>query len=258
MSEGLSFQLRRAGLSYGKRGAALEGADLNVEAGERLALLGPSGAGKTTLLELLGARRLASSGEVLVDGRPMGNLSPKKLRALRARIGFVHQDHRLIPNLRVSHNVLAGRLGRESFPASLRRMLYPPRRELEEVLGILDRVGIGDRIFERSDRLSGGERQRVAIARALYQMPGALLADEPVASVDPARARDAVALLTRLAEEDGLTLVLSLHNLELAREFFPRLIGLRKGRILFDGPASELSDEDFRELYSLEDVSRGA
>ncbi len=258
MSEGLSFELRRAGLSYGKRGSALIDADLTVMAGERLALLGPSGAGKTTLLELLGARRLASSGEVHMDGQPMGNLSPQKLRALRARIGFVHQDHRLIPNLRVSHNVLAGRLGRESFPASLRRMLLPPRKDLEEVLGILDRVGIGDRIFERSDRLSGGERQRVAIARALYQMPGALLADEPVASVDPARARDAVALLTRLAEEDGLTLVLSLHNLELAREFFPRLIGLRKGRILFDGPASELSDEDFRELYSLEDATLGA
>lgn len=255
MSSGLSFFAQQVRVDYGSQ-FALKDLSLEIKAGECLALLGPSGAGKSTLLNLLGARRFASAGEVSAGGEALDTLGPKEIQRLRSRIGFIEQDHRLVPNLRVSQNVLAGQLGQLSFPASLRRMLRPPKRELEEVLKILDRVGVGEKIFTRTDRLSGGERQRVAIARALYQDPGALLADEPVASVDPARARDTIELLTRLAAEDGLTLIVSLHNLELAREFFPRLVGIRQGRIVFDQSSSALSDSDFHALYNLKEASR--
>jgi phosphonate transport system ATP-binding protein len=129
----------------------------------------------------------------------------------------------------VLQNVIAGRLGRRGSLGALRDLLRPSRSDTREIHRILERVGIGERLYERTDRLSGGEQQRVAIARALFQQPAALLADEPVSSVDPARARDTVSLLAELSAERDLTLCMSLHNLDLAREFFPRLVGLRRG-----------------------------
>jgi phosphonate transport system ATP-binding protein len=168
-------------------------------------------------------------------------------------VGFVHQHHGLVPNVRVVQNVLAGRLGRQGVLRSLVGLAWPRRAEVREVHSLLERVGIGDKLFERTDSLSGGERQRVAVARALYQQPAALLADEPVASVDPARARAMIALLSGLASERGLTLVVSLHDLALARAHFSRLVGLRSGRVVFDRPAAELGDADFEALYALDD-----
>jgi phosphonate transport system ATP-binding protein len=231
---------------------ALDGISLSVAAGERVGFVGPSGAGKTTLLRLLNGSVRPSAGKATVLGHDVAALSPGELRRLRARIGFVHQDLSLVPNQQVIRNVLAGRLGRRSFPGAVRMMLFPTRGEAVDVHRILERVGVQEKLYERTDRLSGGQRQRVAIARALYQEPAALLADEPVSSVDPARARDTVDLLTSISREGGLTLCMSLHNLELARAFFPRLVGMRKGRIVFDRPADELSEGDFRELYRLD------
>ena len=186
-----------------------------------------------------------------MHGKTFASLSQKALRKLRSRIGFVHQDHALVPNLRVSQNVLLGRLGHQSFLSSLGCFLRPDREQLSCVHLLLEQVGIPEKIFERTDRLSGGQQQRVAIARALIQDPVALLADEPVSSVDPARARNAVALLSRICHENGITLVTSLHNLELAREYFPRLVGLRGGRVLFDRPSQEIGEEEFSDLYHL-------
>ncbi|MEM8884151.1 MAG: ATP-binding cassette domain-containing protein [Planctomycetota bacterium] len=148
-------------------------------------------------------------------------------------------------------NVLAGRLGRWSFLRSIREVYWPRRTEVERVHELLDRTGIPEKLYQRVDSLSGGQQQRVALARALYQQPDALLADEPVSSVDPARARDTVALLNGIAAEEKLTLCVSLHNLELAREFFPRLVGMRNGKVVFDSPADALHDEDFTRLYDL-------
>ena len=167
-------------------------------------------------------------------------------------MGFIHQHLGLVPNVRVVKNVLAGRLGRQSFLASLRTMLFPPREFVLQAHEILERVGIGEKLYERTDRLSGGQQQRVAVARALFQDPGALLADEPVSSVDPARARDLIALLRSVAQERGLTLCASLHDVALAREFFPRLVGLRRGVVQFDRPPDELPQRVFDELYDLE------
>jgi len=237
--------------------AAVDGVELAIAAGEAVGIVGPSGAGKTTLLALLAGSMSPSSGEVAVDGRPLAGLSARELRGVRARMGFVHQDLALVPNLRVFQNVLAGSLGRRSFFSSLRAMLRPARAELEEALALLERVGIGDKLFQRTDRLSGGERQRVAIARALFQEPAALFADEPVSSVDPARARDTLELLTGISRERGLTLVVSLHDPGLAREFLPRLVGLREGRVLFDRRTDELRDEHMDELYRLREAGRG-
>ena len=246
----LGFRVDSVELRFGAL-TALADVSLSVAAGEHVALIGPSGAGKTTLLRLLNGSVRADRGQVAVGERPLADLTAPDLRALRAQVAVVHQDLRLVPNLRASQNVLGGGLGRQGFWSSLRTLVRPSRRELEAAHAILERVGVGEALFQRVDRLSGGQQQRVAIARALYQRPRLLLADEPVASVDPARARDVVELLVRLAAEDGVTLVMSLHNLELAREFFPRVVGLRAGRVVLDAHPGAVAADRFRELYHL-------
>jgi phosphonate transport system ATP-binding protein len=254
-----SYSLRDVSVRYNGT-AALDRLDLDIAPGEAVGIVGPSGAGKTTLLRLLNATIRPTSGSVSESGEDYTHLSSAELRRVRARIGFVHQDLSLVPNLRVLHNVLAGRLGRLGFWRSLGGMLRPGRDAVRRVHEILERVGIPEKLYERTVSLSGGQRQRVAVARALYQEPEALLADEPVSSVDPARARDTVELLSRICREEGLTLCVSLHNLELAREFFPRLVGLRRGRIAFDRATAELQDGHFEALYDLEEpeLLRGA
>ncbi len=227
---------------------------LSIAAGSSTALVGPSGAGKTTLLRLLNALVRPDDGVVAAGGRDLSRLTPSELRELRSRIGFVHQDLALVPNLRVAQNVVSGRLGRRGFLGALRTLVRPSRADLEQSAALLARVGIGEKLFQRTDTLSGGQRQRVAIARALFQEPAAHLCDEPVSSVDPARARDTVRLLTELARERGLTLIVSLHDVGLAREFFPRLVGLRGGTVRFDRSASELRDGELRELYRLDEA----
>ncbi|MEM7264140.1 MAG: phosphonate ABC transporter ATP-binding protein [Planctomycetota bacterium] len=232
---------------------AIDNVSVRVEAGSRVGLVGPSGAGKTSLLRLLNGTIRPTSGAVRVGEATLSDLSAQELREIRERIGFIHQDLGLVRNIRAIQNVLAGRLGRRTFLGALRSFLFPNRTESREVFALLDRVGIADKIYERTDHLSGGEQQRVAVARALYQEPIAILADEPVASVDPARARDLVTLLRDISKERGLTLVMSLHNLELAKEFFPRLIGLRNGRVAFDAPTESITPEQVAELYTLEE-----
>jgi phosphonate transport system ATP-binding protein len=246
-----SFEIDAATVRY-RSVAALLDVRLSIAPGERVALVGPSGSGKTTLLRLLNGMVRPGSGRVLVDGRSLGALPGRALRRVRSRIGFIPQDLGLVPNLRVAQNVISGRLGSLSFLGSLRAMLRPTRADLERAHAILECVGIPEKLFERTDRLSGGQQQRVAIARSLMQDPSALLADEPVSAVDPARAHDTVGLLGDVSRERGLTLVMSLHNLDLAREFFPRLVGLRHGRVVLDRRTDEIGDDEFRELYRLD------
>lgn len=255
-ARGTRFALEGVSLQY--RGtAALAEVRLEIEPGESVAFVGPSGAGKTSLLHLLNGTRRPTAGRVLVDGRSLAELSPREMQRMRSRIGFIHQDLSLVANLRVAQNVLAGRLGQLGLLGSLRAMVAPGQAALDEVHALLDRVGIESKLFQRTDRLSGGEQQRVAMARALYQRPAALIADEPVSSVDPARGRDGVDLLTRISREERLTLCVSLHSIELAREFFPRLIGMRDGRIVFDRPSAQVRDEDLRALYDLSVTANG-
>lgn len=251
MVAGTRFELDGVSLALDDA-RVLEAVSFTVEPGECVALVGPSGAGKTSLLRLLSTEYQPTVGSARVDGVDVAGLADRDLRAVRARCGFVHQDLALVPELRALQNVLAGRLGSQGTLAGLRSLFWPRRAEVRDVHAILERVGIGELLYRPTARLSGGERQRVAIARSLYQAPRALLADEPIAAVDPARARATIELFLELARERGLTLIVSLHDLDLALEFFPRLIGLRDGAIVFDLETDAIDPERVAELYRLE------
>ena len=225
-----------------------------VEAGETVALVGPSGSGKTSLLRLMGGMLVAEEGTVSRLGRRLDSLSPAARRGAQAEVGFIYQDHQLVSTYRVLQNVLTGAVGRQSFGSALRSVWLPSKAEEQVAHALLERVGIGEKLFAWTSTLSGGQRQRVAMARALYQRPRVMLADEPVASVDPARAAALIQLLVRLAKEDGLALVVSLHSEDLARQHFDRVIGLKGGRVVFDAAPDALNDDAFAALYALERV----
>lgn len=245
------FRLRSVTVELGGR-AVLRDLDLSVSAGEVVGVVGPSGAGKTTLLRLLNGTVRPTRGTVEVQGADLAGLSAPALRRARAAVGFCHQDPSLLPNLRVSRNVIAGRLGRGGLLPALRSMLFPSALEVERAHALLELVGVEDKLFQRTDTLSGGQLRRVALARALYQEPAALVLDEPVASVDPTRARALIELVLRVASDQGLALIASLHDLPLAREFFPRLVGVRGGRVLFDRPSEEVTQSELAALYRIE------
>ncbi|NQY90282.1 MAG: ATP-binding cassette domain-containing protein [Deltaproteobacteria bacterium] len=225
---------------------------LAVAPGECVAVVGPSGAGKTTLLRSCNGTVPAAAGGVAINGRLLSDMGERELRRTRSELAFIPQDLALVPELRVVANVLAGGFGRGGLLTALRALLKPRRADTQRAFELLQRVGVGDKLYQRSDKLSGGEQQRVAVARALFGGPRVLLADEPVASVDPERARDTLALLLELAREQGFALLVSLHNLELARGLFGRLLGLRRGRLLFDCAPAELGDYELEALYALD------
>ncbi|MDA1096178.1 MAG: ATP-binding cassette domain-containing protein [Chloroflexi bacterium] len=232
---------------------ALAPLSLEISHEERVAVLGPSGSGKTTLLHLLGGVVQPSSGHVFIDGHRMSSLDHG--RDLAELVGIIHQQFDLVPHLTVVHNVLAGRLGQWGLFHSLISLLSPRDRHL--AVAALRRVGIEDKLNERTSHLSGGEQQRVAIARVLVQAPRAILADEPVASLDPARAADLIRLLAEVSQESGRTLVASLHAIELARPYFTRAIGMRAGVKEFDLPIEQVTDPLLNALYDLEGVGDG-
>jgi len=212
--------------------AALDGVSMQIAAGETVALVGPSGSGKTTLLRTINALVPITSGSVAVDGTPIQSLRGAALRRMRTRLAFIAQHHDLVDRLRVHQNVMAGALGRWSALRALRYLAIPLASELEEARTALARVGIPEKIRAKTSQLSGGERQRVAIARALVQRPEAILADEPVASLDAELATQIIELLTALARESGLAMVCSLHQLSLAERHFDRIVRLERGRLL--------------------------
>jgi phosphonate transport system ATP-binding protein len=226
---------------------ALREVNLTVRSGERVALLGPSGAGKSTLLGLLDGTVEATSGDVVVLGERPARLTPRARRRLRSRVGTVHQRLELVGQLRVVHNVNAGRLGRWSLPRAAWSLVRP--QGLPEVLAALDRVGLAERVFDRTDELSGGQQQRVALARVEVQDPDLVLADEPVSSLDPALAARVLDLLTAVSA--GRSLVASLHDPALAAHRFDRLVGLRDGRVVFDLPPPAVHEALLDDLYSL-------
>ena len=238
----MTFDVSGVEVRRGDR-VVLKDIDLQVARGEAVALVGPSGAGKTTLLRLLGLSLPPSAGSFRVDGQPP---SPE----LRQRIGFVHQDLALVPNLSVVKNVLMGAVGQQSTVGSVRSVLWPSDAESERVHSLLTRLGVAEKMYQRVDALSGGEAQRVAIARALYGRPTTLLADEPVSAVDPARSEGVLELLVTLCADEGITLVMSLHQVARARRL-PRLVGLRDGRVVFDRPATGVDEDALEALYAL-------
>ena len=217
----------------------LDGVTLDVGAGEFVALIGSSGAGKSTLLRCLNGLVIPTSGAVSVDGRPVTGVPGGDLRGVRARVGFVFQQFNLLKRLSVLDNVLVGTLSRVDRWRSLLGRF--PAGEIERARRSLGRVGLAGLEGRRVDTLSGGQQQRVAIARALVQEPRVLLADEPMSSLDPALSRSVMELLRDINREDGLTVIASLHVLDLAVTYGRRIIGLRTGRVVHDGPATGLT-----------------
>ncbi|MBU2331553.1 MULTISPECIES: phosphonate ABC transporter ATP-binding protein [Stutzerimonas stutzeri subgroup] len=246
--------LKLAGVGHTHAGGqiALCGLDLQVAQGERVAIIGPSGAGKTTLLRLLATSLKPDQGDLELLGKRPWTLSAGARQRLRSQIGLIHQAPPLPPRQRVVTAVLAGRLGKWSLAKSLLSLLYPlDRRGAAEALGRLD---LADKLYMRCDQLSGGQLQRVGIARMLYQAPELILADEPVSAMDPVLASHTLGVLNREAQRRNATLLASLHAVELALEHFPRIVGVRDGRILFDKPASEIGPDELAALYANEQL----
>lgn len=229
------------------RTVALQGASLSVSRGEIVVLLGLSGSGKSTLLRHLDGLETPTSGSVRVLGQEVPRLTGRRLRALRSRMGFVFQQFDLVPSLTVLENVLTGALAELRGPR-IGLWSYPKRLKLT-ALGHLDRVGLLDRAYQRADTLSGGQQQRVAIARALMQNPEILLADEPVASLDPESSEQVMALIREIAMDAGLTVVCSLHQVDLALSWGDRIVGLRHGEVVLDTPVEGLSKAAVMEIY---------
>jgi phosphonate transport system ATP-binding protein len=241
------YRLEKVRKVFGRRQIALEGIDLGIQRGERVALIGPSGAGKTTLFRLLNCTLRPTSGKLWINGEDVETLHGRRLRQARCLIGTIYQQHNLVPRLKVIHNVLAGQLGQWSTLRSL--MSLARLRDVELAHRALSQVGIPEKIFDRTDELSGGQQQRVAIARVLVQDPEVILADEPVSSVDPTLASSIVRLLIDISESTGKTLVVSLHSVDLALAYFPRVIGVKKGSTAFDLAPDKISDAMLEELY---------
>ena len=228
--------------------AAVDGVSLAVAQGQTVALVGPSGAGKTTLLRLMAGSLAPDDGVVRLHGRDIGALTPG--RELAGLVGIVAQQYDLVPNLSALQNVLAGHLGSWSLWRSLLSLVAPRDKPL--AMRALERVGVADQAYQRAGLLSGGEQQRVAIARVLVQDPVVVLADEPVASLDPARAADVLQLLTGIARENGKTLMASMHAVELAMGHFDRLVGVRDGTVRFDAAPSAVTEAMLANLYALD------
>ena len=284
----MSFRLDGVGLTHANGFTALAEISLQAKQGERIALIGPSGAGKTSLLSVIGtalaptagratvldfadfgpctaasssfphpkgtscgARRRESSAELKAVGAPLDSrIRGNDLKSLRARIGTVHQAPPIPGRQRAVTAVLAGKLGQWPAWKSLASLLYP--LDLPGARAALERVDLADKLFSRCDQLSGGQLQRVGIARVLYQQPDLILADEPVSALDPALALATIRLLTADAEVRGATLVASLHAVDLALGNFPRIVGVKAGRIAFDLPSEQVTVPMLHELYASE------
>jgi phosphonate transport system ATP-binding protein len=227
------LKIRDLTLSYpGRSVPVLGGFSLSVTAGERVAIVGPSGCGKTTLFRAVSGFVPIEPGHLFVDSVDVGSVRGKALRDLRRRIAVIPQKHDLIDRLAVYQNVMAGALGRWSGLRALRFFLYPSRGELAEAHDALERVSIASELRRRTDELSGGQQQRVAIARALVQKPRLLLADEPVAALDPDLSHQILSLLCGLAASHGVALLCALHQPELAERYFDRVIDLKGGDVV--------------------------
>jgi phosphonate transport system ATP-binding protein len=241
------FVLDSAGLSY-PGVTALSGCDLEIGAGERVAVIGPSGAGKSSLIALLNGTALPTDGTVATLGCDFARTPTRAARRTRRQVGTVSQHFDLVEELRVVHNVNAGRLGYWPFWKAAYSLVRP--RGVDDARHALDRVGIAEKIDARTSTLSGGQKQRVALARVLVQQPRAILADEPIASLDPRLGAEVIDLLTEISADAGTTLVTSLHDVTMALGRFERIVALREGRIVFDRAPSAVSAADVDDLYA--------
>lgn len=226
---------------------ALKDVSFTVKQGEFLAVIGLSGSGKSTMLRCINRLIEPTSGQIIWKGQDITAASQEEMRHIRRKIGMVFQHFNLVSRSKVITNVLAGRLGYVNpVMSALHRF---PKSDVEMALAQLEKVGIRNQAYKRADELSGGQQQRVGIARAMMQEPDMILADEPVASLDPVLAHSIMQHLEKINKESGVTVLCSLHFLDLVHRYADRAIALKEGVLMFDGPPNQIDDEKFREIY---------
>lgn len=250
----MSLRLTGVGMVHANGRRALQDVDLTVSRGERLAIIGPSGAGKTTLLRLLATSLQPCEGRLELLGCAPWQVPAGQRKCLRARLGLIHQSPPLPPRQRVVTAVSAGRLGQWPLWKGLLNLVHP--LDAGGARDALSRLDLADKLFERCDQLSGGQLQRVGIARVLYQQAELILADEPVSAMDPLLASHTLGVLTGEAAARGVTLLASLHAVELALNHFPRIVGVRDGRIAFDLPTHAVTPQALDALYANEQLDQ--
>lgn len=230
---------------------ALRSVTFTVEPGQVVGLIGPSGAGKSTLIRCINRLVEPTTGSILLNDRDLAKVSRNELRRVRRRIGMIFQEYALVERLTVMENVLSGRLGYVPFWRSFLRRF--PQTDVDKAFALLARVGLTDHADKRADALSGGQRQRVGIARALEQDPELLLIDEPTASLDPKTSRQIMRLICEICRESNLPAIINIHDVVLAQMFVDRIIGLRAGEVVFDGPPETLDHAALTSIYGEED-----
>ncbi|WP_017473592.1 phosphonate ABC transporter ATP-binding protein [Amphibacillus jilinensis] len=241
------IEIKDMSLVYPNGHQGLKDINLTINDGEFVVVVGMSGAGKSSLIRSINRMVTPTDGELLLDGENVLTFKERKLRQLRTNVGMVFQSYNLVKRMSVLRNVMAGRLGHTG---TLRSMLgLFSQDDLQLAMNNLKRVGIEEKAYVRADQLSGGQQQRVSIARVLTQQPKVILADEPVASLDPPTSHRVMKDLRRISKEDNLTTLVNLHFIDMAMEYADRIIGLRDGQVVFDGPISEVSEATFEEIY---------
>ena len=249
------LEINNLSKTYDDGTQALKNVSFNVEEGEFLIIIGLSGSGKSTLLRCINRLIEPTSGEIIWNGRNIVEAGNAELRSIRSKIGMIFQHFNLVKRLSVINNVLSGRLG---YLKTWKSMFYRfSKKDRSDAFTALERVGITDQAYKRADELSGGQQQRVGIARALMQNPEIVLADEPVASLDPVLAHTILGYLEKMNQEDNITVLCSLHYLDLVQRYATRVIGLRAGEIVYTGTGEDIrkmTDEEFKEIYGEEAV----
>jgi phosphonate transport system ATP-binding protein len=240
--------------NYDRAKPALNDVSFSVRKGEFVAVIGPSGAGKSTLLRCINRMTEISQGEVRFEGASVGRLDRSELKRLRSKIGMIFQHYNLVDRLTVIENVLHGRLGSKStFAGALGRY---SRDEKQQAMDVIAMLGLSDHVYQRCDRLSGGQKQRVGIGRALIQDPKMILCDEPIASLDPNASRIIMDHLKTFSRTMQITLIVNLHQVEVALRYSDRILGINNGRLVFDGGPEELSSERISQIYGTETIAQ--
>lgn len=244
------LEIREVSKVYNRQTIALSNISLNISEGEFVSIIGPSGAGKSTLLRCINRMIDPTSGSIFFQQTRIDELPKKKLRQVRTQIGMIFQHYNLVNRLTVFENVLHGRLGYKSTLAGV--LGYYDQFERRAAYEIIEALGLQEQVFKRCDQLSGGQKQRVGIARALLQRPKMLLCDEPIASLDPSSSKIIMDHLQRISREMKITCLVNLHQVDVAIKYSDRIIGIRNGEVVFDGPPAKITPQIIEQIYGTE------